>query len=51
MQQFDWFEGLLPNSIPAEHKAALLRLTVLAGAYLCSVWGSIPRLHEEVCMA
>lgn len=34
MQQFDWFDGLLPESIPVERKAALLRGVVLAGAYL-----------------
>ena len=39
MQQFDWFDSLLPESITAERKTAFLRLMVLAGAYLCSVWG------------
>lgn len=38
MQQFDWFDGLLPESIPVERKAALVRVVVLAGAYLCAVW-------------
>ena len=35
MQQFDWFDNLLPESIAVERKIALLRLMVLAGAYLC----------------
>ena len=39
MQQFDWFDNLLPEAITAERRTALLRLMVLAGAYLCSVWG------------
>lgn len=38
MQQFDWFDGLVPHSISAERKAALLRLVVLAGAYIFAVW-------------
>ena len=48
MKQFDWFDGLLPESIIAERWTALLRLMVPAAPLS---WAALTKLHGKLSCA